>query len=201
MSCLYGALTDCLNGHLDLPIEKRVYCVLSNGLDLARLRIIFFELFAILKHFLRIRQVGCWECIFVFNRARSRGIASSWDGGATSKKAVRFFTEVPERGVSPRWREQRREHLSLFAAVESIAPMSGRTPQTLHDRVKRDQVDQADHGERDGVTADERERLEALERKVNESRYANEILKLARADSTRRRNTFDRGGVCLATIR
>ncbi|SEJ32152.1 Transposase, partial [Paraburkholderia tropica] len=61
----------------------------------------------------------------------------------------------------------------MWAAVESIAPMIGCTPQTLHEWVKRDQVDQ---GERDGVSTDERERLKALEREVKELRRANEIL-------------------------
>ncbi len=37
------------------------------------------------------------------------------------------------------------------------------------------------HGERDGVTTDERERLKALEREVKELRRANEILKVASA--------------------
>ncbi|VVE59476.1 transposase [Pandoraea sputorum] len=54
----------------------------------------------------------------------------------------------------------------------------GCAPQTLHERVKRDQVD---HGERDGVTTDERERLKALEREVKELCRANEILKVASA--------------------
>ncbi|RQP85042.1 IS3 family transposase [Burkholderia ubonensis] len=66
----------------------------------------------------------------------------------------------------------------MWAALESIAPMIGCTPQTLHEWVKRDQVD---HGERDGVTTDERERLKALEREVKELRRANEILKVASA--------------------
>jgi transposase-like protein len=66
----------------------------------------------------------------------------------------------------------------MWAAVESIAPMIGCTRQTLHEWVKRDQVD---HGERDGVTTDERERLKALEREVKELRRANEILKVASA--------------------
>jgi uncharacterized protein YjcR len=30
----------------------------------------------------------------------------------------------------------------MWAAVESIAPMIGCTPQTLHEWIKRDQVDQ-----------------------------------------------------------
>jgi transposase len=52
------------------------------------------------------------------------------------------------------------------------------TPQTLHEWVKRAQVDQ---GERDGVTTDERERLKTLEREGKELRRANEILKVANA--------------------
>ena len=56
--------------------------------------------------------------------------------------------------------------------------MIGCTPQTLHEWVKRDQIDQ---GERDGVTTDERERLEALVREVKALRSANEILKVASA--------------------
>jgi transposase-like protein len=66
----------------------------------------------------------------------------------------------------------------MWAAVESIAPMIGCTPQTLHEWIKRDQVEP---GERDGVTTDERERLKALEREVKELRRANEILKVASA--------------------
>ncbi len=75
----------------------------------------------------------------------------------------------------------------MWAAVESIAPMIGCTPQTLHEWVKRDQVDQ---GERDGVTTDERERLKALEREVKELRRANEILKVARVGSMSRCNSL-----------
>jgi len=51
----------------------------------------------------------------------------------------------------------------MWAAVESIAPMIGCTPQTLLDWVKRDEVDR---GERDGVSTAERERIKALEREV-----------------------------------
>ena len=54
--------------------------------------------------------------------------------------------------------------------------MIGCMPQTLHEWIKRDQVDQ---GERAGVTTDERERIKALERENKELRRANEILKLA----------------------
>jgi len=73
-------------------------------------------------------------------------------------------------------REQRSEHPSMWAEVESIAPMIGCTPQTLLDWIKRDEVDR---GERDGVSTDERERIKALEREVKELRRANETLKVA----------------------
>lgn len=94
-----------------------------------------------------------------------------------NKKPTKFSPEVRERAVRL-VREQRNEHPSLWAAVESIAAMIGCSPQTLHEWVKRDQVD---HGERPGVTTDERERLKALERENKELRRANEILKLASA--------------------
>ena len=92
-------------------------------------------------------------------------------------KQSKFSPEVRERAVRL-VREQRGEHSSLWAAVESIAPKIGCTSQTLLDWVKRDQVD---CGERDGVTTSERERLKALERENKELRRANEILKLASA--------------------
>lgn len=94
-----------------------------------------------------------------------------------NKKVTKFPPEVRERAVRL-VREQRSEHPSMRAAVESIAPMIGCTPQTLHEWVKRDQIDP---GERDRVTSDEREHLKALEREVKELRRANEILKVASA--------------------
>ncbi len=93
------------------------------------------------------------------------------------KKATKFSPEVRERAVRL-VREQRSEHPSMWAAVESIAPMIGCTPQTLLDWVKREEIDR---GERDGVSTAERERIKALEREVKELRRTNEILKLASA--------------------
>jgi transposase-like protein len=92
-------------------------------------------------------------------------------------KQSKFSPEVRERAFRL-VREQRGEHLSLWAAVESIAPKIGGTSQTLLEWFKRDEVDS---GERDGVTASELERLKALEREVKELRRANEIPKLASA--------------------
>jgi len=94
-----------------------------------------------------------------------------------NKKQIKFSPEVRERAVRL-VREQRSEHPSMWAAIETIAPMIGCTAQTLLDWVKRDEIDR---GLRDGVSTDERERIKALEREVKELRRANEILKVASA--------------------
>ena len=74
--------------------------------------------------------------------------------------------------------EHRGEYASVWAAIESIAPKIGCVPQTLHEWVRKHEVDT---GMRDGITSDERERLKALESEVKKLRRANEILKLASA--------------------
>ncbi len=74
--------------------------------------------------------------------------------------------------------EHRNEYPSQWAAIESIAPKIGCVPQTLHDWVRRQEID---NGLRDGVTTEERERIKVLERENKELRRANEILKLASA--------------------
>ena len=51
-------------------------------------------------------------------------------------------------------------------------------PQTLHEWVKRVEVDE---GVREGVTTSEAQRVKDLKREVKELRRANEILKLASA--------------------
>jgi transposase-like protein len=93
------------------------------------------------------------------------------------KKSSKFSPEVRERAVRL-VQEHRGEYPSLWAAVESIAPKIGCVPQTLHEWVRRHEVDT---GARDGVSSDERERIKALERENKELRRANEILKLASA--------------------
>jgi len=60
----------------------------------------------------------------------------------------------------------------------SIASRIGCTPETLRKWVRRAETDQ---GRREGMTTDDRERLKALEREVEELRRANEILKTASA--------------------
>jgi transposase-like protein len=56
---------------------------------------------------------------------------------------------------------RRGEHPSLWAAIESMAPKIGCVPQTLHEWVRKHEIDT---GMRDGVTSDERERIKAPER-------------------------------------
>jgi len=92
-------------------------------------------------------------------------------------KSNKFSPEVRERAVRMVL-EHRGEYPFLWAAIESIAPKIGCVPQTLHDWVRRHEIDT---GMRDGVTRAERDRIKALEREVRELRKANEILKLASA--------------------
>jgi transposase len=92
-------------------------------------------------------------------------------------KSTKFSPEVRERAVRM-VQEHRGEYPSLWAAIESIAPKIGCVPQTLHEWVKREEVDA---GQRDGLTTNERERLKQLERENKELRRANDILKAASA--------------------
>jgi len=70
------------------------------------------------------------------------------------------------------------DHPSRWAAVTSIAAKIGCTPQTLHDWVKKAEVDS---GQRAGVPTETAEKLKALERENRELRQANEILRKASA--------------------
>ena len=94
-----------------------------------------------------------------------------------NKRSNKFSPEVRERAVRM-VQEHRGEDPSLWAAIESIAPKIGCVPQSLNEWVRKHEVDT---GTREGVTTDERERVNALEREVKELRRANEILKLASA--------------------
>ena len=95
----------------------------------------------------------------------------------SKKPTPKYSPEVRERAVRM-VQEHCGEYPSLWAAIESIAPKIGCVSQTLHEWVKKHEMDT---GLRDGVTTDERERLKALERENKELRKANEILKLASA--------------------
>jgi transposase-like protein len=93
------------------------------------------------------------------------------------RKSTKFSPEVRERAVRM-VQEHRGEYPSLWAAIESISAKFGCVPQTLHEWVKKSEIDS---GAREGVTSEERDRIKALEREVKELRRANEILKLASA--------------------
>ena len=67
---------------------------------------------------------------------------------------------------------------SRWAAVVSIATKIGCTAQTLHEWVKKAEVDA---GKRGGVSKETAEKLKALERENRELRQANEILRKASA--------------------
>jgi transposase-like protein len=92
-------------------------------------------------------------------------------------KSNKFSPEVRERAVRM-VQEHRHEYPSHWAAIESIAPKIGCATQTLHEWVRKHEINA---GTRDGVTSEERDRINALEREVKELRRANEILKLASA--------------------
>jgi transposase len=89
----------------------------------------------------------------------------------------RYPQELRERAVRMVF-EHQGEHPSQWAAICSIAAKFGISDETLRNWVRRAEVDD---GRRPGLTSDERERLQALEREVRELRRANEILKSASA--------------------
>jgi transposase-like protein len=93
------------------------------------------------------------------------------------KKTTKFSPEVRERAVRMVF-EQRGEHGSQWAAIESIAGKIGCSAQTLSNWVRQYE---RDTGQRDGVTTAEAARVKELEREVRELKKANEILRLASA--------------------
>src|ERR1700684_949704 len=94
----------------------------------------------------------------------------------TSKTTNKFSPEIRTRAVRMVL-DHTSEHPSRWAAVTSIATKIGCTPQTLHDWVKKAEIDSR---KRAGVPTDMAE-LKALERENRELRQANEILRKASA--------------------
>jgi transposase len=74
--------------------------------------------------------------------------------------------------------EHEHAHGSQWAAIKSIAEKLGCAAETLRSWVRRTEVDA---GERAGLTTNDRQRLQELERENVELRRANEILRHAAA--------------------
>lgn len=95
----------------------------------------------------------------------------------SQEKVKKFSPEVRDRAVRMVL-EHGREHPSRWAAVCSVAAKIGCSAPTLHEWVKRSEVN---GGARAGVPSETSEKIKALEREVRELRQANEILRKASA--------------------
>jgi transposase len=94
-----------------------------------------------------------------------------------NKTTNKFSPEVRTRAVRMVL-DHESDYPSRWATVVSVAEKIGCVPQTLHEWVKKAEVDS---GQRAGVPSDTADKIKALEREVRELRQANEILRKASA--------------------
>ena len=94
-----------------------------------------------------------------------------------NKTTNKFSPEVRTRAVRMVL-DHESDYPSRWATVVSVAEKIGCVPQTLHEWVKKAEVDS---GQRGGVPSDTADKIKALEREVRELRQANEILRKASA--------------------
>jgi transposase len=93
------------------------------------------------------------------------------------KKRPNYAPDVWQRAVRVVLDHQG-DYPSRWAAIESVAQKIGFAPQSLHEWVRKSEVDS---GKRAGVPSDLADKLKTLERENRELRQANEILRKASA--------------------
>ena len=94
-----------------------------------------------------------------------------------SNTTNKFSTAVRARAVRMVL-DHEGDYPSRWSAIVSVSAKIGCVPQTLHEWVKKTEVDS---GKRAGVATDMAEKMKALERENRELRQANEILRKASA--------------------
>lgn len=94
-----------------------------------------------------------------------------------SKTTNKFSPDVRIRAVRLVL-DHENDYPSRWTAEASVAEKIGCAPQTLHEWVKRADIDSCKGA---GISTDIAEKLKALEREVRELRQANEILRKASA--------------------
>ena len=89
----------------------------------------------------------------------------------------KYAPELRERAVRM-VQDHAHEYASQWAAIRSVAEKLGCTTEALRRWVRQAE---RDHGQRPGLTTDERQQLKALQRENVELKRANEILRKASA--------------------